>query len=327
MLLSMTRINWKAVTENAAQIVRSYSTSVTLRQLFYRLVSTQVIPNTESAYKSLSSNTAKARRDGWFPSLIDRGRSIYQPACFESPGDALEALRQQYRRDRTIGQDTSIYVGVEKAGMVIQLQSWFGDLGIPILALGGYSSETYVQQVAGHIRRHKRDEDQRAAHEIAEEEAFRARLVEMLPSLSPDVRAKYEHDHGKNLEHWRSPASAWRPAILLYAGDFDPSGEDIDRDFIDRCSAFEEVVRVALSSDQVQDYRLPVNPGKASDSRSGQFVARHGQLVQVELDALDPDVMRGLFQAEIDRFWDAETYAAVLEQEQADRQMLSEIAA
>ena len=60
----------------------------------------------------------------------------------------METLADSYRRDRTVGQDVSIYVGVEKAGMVIQLQSWFGDLGIPILALGGYSSETYVQQVA-----------------------------------------------------------------------------------------------------------------------------------------------------------------------------------
>ena len=112
--------------DNAAQIVRSYSTSVTLRQLFYRLVSAQVIPNTESAYKTLSSRTAEARRQSKFPLLIDRGRSIYQPMYFESPAAAWETLADSYRRDRTVGQDVLIYVGVEKAGMVIQLQSWFG---------------------------------------------------------------------------------------------------------------------------------------------------------------------------------------------------------
>jgi hypothetical protein len=47
---------------------------VTLRQLFYRLVSAQVIPNSQAAYKRLSSLTAEARRNGDFPALIDRGR-------------------------------------------------------------------------------------------------------------------------------------------------------------------------------------------------------------------------------------------------------------
>ena len=31
----------------------------------------------------------------------------------------------------TEGQDVSVYLGVEKAGMVVQLQSWFGDRGHP----------------------------------------------------------------------------------------------------------------------------------------------------------------------------------------------------
>lgn len=42
-----------------------------------------------------------------------------------------------------------------------------------------------------------------------------------------------------------------RPAVLLYAGDFDPSGEDIDRDFELRTSCWKQVIRVALSAEQV----------------------------------------------------------------------------
>ena len=57
------RINWPDVVAHAADIVYSYSTSVTLRQLFYRLVSEQLIPNTTAAYKGLSSKTAEARRE------------------------------------------------------------------------------------------------------------------------------------------------------------------------------------------------------------------------------------------------------------------------
>jgi len=260
----VSRLDWDAITRQAAGIVRSYDTSVTLRQLFYRLGSTQVLPNTTSAYKGLSDKTAQARRAGWFPSLIDRGRTIYRYQTFDSPADAIADTIRFYRRDRTEGQSYAVYVGVEKAGMVTQLQSWFGDLGVPILALGGYSSQSYVDQVV------------------------------------------------------RDVARTSRLAVLLYAGDHDPSGEDIDRDFTDRTYCFDQVIRVALSAEQVVSYDLPPNPGKATDSRAAGFIARHGELRQVELDALDPDDLRQLYQDAIDGFWDESAYEAALEQEASD---------
>ena len=66
----ISRIDWPEVIGRAREIVESYDTSVTLRQLFYRLVSAQVVPNTQGAYKRLSALTAEARRDGDFPPLI-----------------------------------------------------------------------------------------------------------------------------------------------------------------------------------------------------------------------------------------------------------------
>jgi hypothetical protein len=65
---------------------------------------------------------------------------------FASPQDAMEDTIATYRLDRTKGQDVSLYLGVEKAGMVVQLQAWFGDLGLPVLALGGYASTTYASR-------------------------------------------------------------------------------------------------------------------------------------------------------------------------------------
>ncbi|MQB02474.1 MAG: hypothetical protein GEU78_20075, partial [Actinobacteria bacterium] len=84
----MRRIDWPAVIDRAAVIVEGYDTSVTLRQLFYRLVTSQLIPNSSTAYKRLSALTAQARRDGTFPDLIDRGRQI----------PPLRALDQRLRR-------------------------------------------------------------------------------------------------------------------------------------------------------------------------------------------------------------------------------------
>ena len=111
------RLDWPGVVDRAREIVLSYDTSVTLRQLFYRLVSAQLIPNTQAAYKRLSELTAEARRDGTFPELIDRGRSIHRyTARTRAPG------LPHYRLDRTNGQDVSLYLGVEKAGLVVQLK-------------------------------------------------------------------------------------------------------------------------------------------------------------------------------------------------------------
>lgn len=263
------RLCWPAILERAAEIVRSYDTSVTLRQLHYRLVSEQLIPNTRIAYQTLSDRTATARREGWFPALMDRTRAISRPSAWDSPGDAMASLVAQYRRDRTEGQQVALYMGVEKAGLVTQLESWFSDRSIPILALGGYSSQSFVDEV-------REDASEREV-----------------------------------------------PAVLLYAGDHDPSGHDIPRDFIERCSCFTEVERVALSPDQVQQYQLPPAMGKATDSRAESFVRRFGELVQVELDALPPDVLHQLYEDALAEWWDDGACRTVLAAEDADRSALS----
>ncbi len=66
-----------------------------------------------------------------------------------------------------------------------------------------------------------------------------------------------------------------------------------------------------------------------SDSRAGAFVRRHGQLVQVELDALPPDVLRSLYAEAVERLWDvvsAYAYEDVLEQEHEERVELERLA-
>jgi hypothetical protein len=262
------RLDWPALLERAAAIVNSYDTLVTLRQLFYRLVAALLLPNTTNAYKGLSRYTAEARRAGTFPALMDRGRTIHRYQTFPNPAAAKRWLQQIYRRDRTEGQAVSIYLGVEKAGIVEQLQEWFGDLGVPVLALGGYGSQTYVDDVVADVERTNRS------------------------------------------------------AVLLYAGDHDPSGEDIDRDFTARTDCWDEVRRVALTAEQVVRYDLPPQPGKETDSRARGFVERHGRLVQVELDALPPDVLRELYDEAIAEFWDDAAYEQALKDEAADRRML-----
>ncbi|HUE34156.1 MAG TPA: hypothetical protein VMQ38_15040 [Mycobacterium sp.] len=122
-----------------------------------------------------------------------------------------------------------------------------------------------------------------------------------------------------------------RPAVLLYAGDFDPSGEDIARDFIARTDCWHATRRIALTPQQVANLPEYV-PTEAEarklrrDPRAKAFERRHGSLVQYEVDALPPDQLRNLYRTAVDDYWDEAAYQAVLEREAAERQQLVDLA-
>src|SRR6266508_3227324 len=105
----------------AVDIVESYDTGVTLRQLFYRLVSEGLIANSTVRYNQLSRRSARWRREGKFPDLVDTGRSIKRPFHFSGPTVARMWLRAQYRRNRTEGQPYNVYLGLEKDALSRQV--------------------------------------------------------------------------------------------------------------------------------------------------------------------------------------------------------------
>jgi hypothetical protein len=278
------RVRWGHVLDAAREIVAEYDTRMTVRQLFYRLVAGQHLPNTPGYYRGLSWYTAIARREGTFPALADDSREFdghfrgdTSPA--DALDDALDDVVRYYRRDHTEGQPQSIYLAVEKRGMVSQLRAWFGDLDVPIVALGGFASQTLCDAV---------------------------------------VRDVQERN---------------RPAILLYAGDHDPSGHDIQRDFVARTDCWKQVRRIALSAEQVAEYRLPeYAPTDAElkklrdDPRAKAFAAQYGSLVQYELDALAPADLRALYEAAVAEYWDADAAEAVQVRERRERAQLAQVA-
>jgi len=76
--------------------------------------------------------------------------------------------------------------------------------------------------------------------------------------------------------------------IIIYFGDYDPSGEDIPRSIKENLSRFGidvEVKRIALMKEQVIEWKLPHAPAKLSDTRTANW----NGLGQVELDAVRPE--------------------------------------
>jgi hypothetical protein len=108
---------------------------------------------------------------------------------------------------------------------------------------------------------------------------------------------------------------------LSYFGDFDPSGEDMARSLRDRLAAlgsYPEVVKSALTLDDVNRYKLPPDFTKATDTRRSAFVARWGDIA-VELDALPLDALRNRIIAEVESRMDVAALRHVREREAAER--------
>lgn len=102
--------------------------------------------------------------------------------------------------------------------------------------------------------------------------------------------------------------------IILYFGDYDPSGEDIPRSIEDnlyKLGVPVEVRRIALMEHQVVDWNLPPAPVKIGDSRSASWDG----LGQVELDAVKPEKLQSLCQEAIDSIFDESAYRELAEQE------------
>lgn len=92
-----------------------------------------------------------------------------------------------------------------------------------------------------------------------------------------------------------------KPITILYIGDFDASGCDMERamrvglaDFGSR----PEILKIALTESQVELYQLPTTVSKKKDPRRHEFVKKYGN-VAYELDALSPTVLQELLEKEI----------------------------
>jgi len=89
---------------------------LTLRQLYYQLVSRDVIPNKQSEYAKLSGVLKEGRMAGvvdW-AAIEDRLRVPKKPSAWNSPADIIEVAINQYQKPRLKGQSNYIETWVEK---------------------------------------------------------------------------------------------------------------------------------------------------------------------------------------------------------------------
>jgi hypothetical protein len=138
----------------------------------------------------------------------------------------------------------------------------------------------------------------------------------------PSITAKHDAAERLKQQEHQNPT-------VIYLGDHDPSGLDIPRELRESFDMFGcffvEIRRIALTMTQIEQYSLPPNPAKRSDSRAAKYISEYGHQ-SWELDALTPDVLSELVDDEIKELTDYDKLNARRELQLSHRNELREIA-
>lgn len=243
---------------------------LTLRQIYYRLVAGQVIENTLSQYKSLSEILVKARLEG------DIGMADIE--------DRTRAMNFGHGEDMS----PSAYF----RGYWRTMESLARFYTMPRWSFQPKYVQVWVEKEAL----------SRLFSEITLPEGVDLAVCRGYPSLTfLSEAADSLADHPQSED--------WDNVHVLYFGDFDPSGKDIERYVAERLGdlgAFPQVRRVALTVEQIEEYNLPPAPAKTTDSRYNRFVAEEGVAWQVELDAIEPSTLQGMIRDAIRLHWNGD---------------------
>lgn len=127
--------------------------SLTVRQLYYRLVASGAIPNNYKSYKVIKSLISDARLAGridW-DMIVDRGRNATRPRNWENASDAVRWVLGQFRIDKWIDQKYHVECMVEKQALEGVLEPVCDELDITFTANKGYSSQSTLYEAGRRI--------------------------------------------------------------------------------------------------------------------------------------------------------------------------------
>jgi hypothetical protein len=209
---------------------------LTLRQLYYQLVSRDVIPNKVTEYSKLSVLLREGRMGGivdW-NAIEDRLRSPEKPSSWDEPGDVLDSAARAFSYDLMLDQENYVEVWVEKDALSGVLSRVTEKYHIPILVNRGYSSASAMYSS---YNRFSEATSNGQAVKILYLGDFDPSGVDMIRDVNDRV-----------MEF------------------FDGMGEEPDF----------EVKPIALTRAQIRQYNPPPNPAKIQDPRAGAYIEKYG---------------------------------------------------
>lgn len=117
---------------------------LTLRQLYYQLVSRNVIANVEKEYKNLGNLISDARLAGLidWDAIEDRIREPIQWAEYSDMRELLSETVETYRLPRWAGQKNYVELWIEKSALAGVLQPLASKYHVTLMVNRGYSSSS-----------------------------------------------------------------------------------------------------------------------------------------------------------------------------------------
>jgi hypothetical protein len=131
---------------------------LTLRQLYYQLVTRNIIKNEEKSYKALSGLVSNARLAGLvdWDAIEDRVRRPQVPQEFENLSNLVDVAITAYRLPRWEGQRYYVELWVEKDALAGVLAPIASSHHVTLMVNRGYSSQSCMYECArrylGNIR-------------------------------------------------------------------------------------------------------------------------------------------------------------------------------
>lgn len=306
------RVESRLLVNQCNDIIADYLSQglrLTLRQLYYQLVTKNVIPNVEKSYKKLSGLVSDARLSGLmdWDAIEDRVRRPRSNSEWDDIVDLVDSALASYRLPRWEGQEHYVELWVEKDALAGVLAPMASRYHVTMMVNRGYSSQSAMYEAADRFIR----------------ACYPGMSIEDVEGPSENPR-DFESDEGAYI-----PGDMAKQPILLYLGDHDPSGEDMVRDIQSRLEMFGlkdmQVIKIALTMDQVKKFNPPPNPAKRTDPRAHDYMAKHGA-VSWEVDALPPNVLTKIIQVSIEEFVDLDMMQKIKDQEEVDKGRLRKAA-
>lgn len=146
-----------ALVKRCNAIIAEYTAQgfvLTLRQLYYQLVSRDVIANKQSEYKRLGSIVNDARLAGLidWTAIEDRTRDLRKLSEWTTPSEIIEACASQYRIDLWEDQEHRPEVWIEKDALVGVIEGVCNELGVPHFSCRGYTSQSEMWEAGRRLK-------------------------------------------------------------------------------------------------------------------------------------------------------------------------------
>jgi len=191
-----------------------------------------------------------------------------------------------------------------------------------------------VETAAEQFRIDKWEDQPRHVEVMVEKQALEGVLIPVCRDL--DIAFTANKGYSSSSAMYRAGKRLARAAregkeiFILYLGDHDPSGMDMDRDIIERLEMFSEYSlafrRLALLMEQIDQMNIPENPAKVSDSRAPAYIAEFGD-ASWELDAMKPQQLAEVVNLTVENLRDEDLWRDAVEAEEEMRDELNRFVA